>query len=213
MDRRTFLKKTGQAAAASSLIAATSTLKGSAVAGQIRNVVVVMMENRSFDHLWGGCPIPPVNRADLAIQITTEFLTAHIRWPPDWTTGCGGPDPDHSYDGGRLEIDNGAMDGFLKPASNDIYSIGYYREQDFQFLPQFARSFTVCDQYFPSILAPTFPNRIFQLCGQTDRLSDSISLCSLPTEFSTTSRRLTSGAKYYFGNIPFLALFGEKWRN
>ena len=210
MDRRTFLKKTGQAAAASSLIAATSTLEGSVAPGQIRNIVVLMMENRSFDHLLGWLPNSTGRQSGLSY--TDNNGIAHSTYPlsPDWT-GCGHADPDHSYDGGRLEVDNGAMDGFLKPANSDVYSIGYYSEQDFQFLPQFARSFTVCDQYFPSILGPTFPNRLFQLCGQTDRLDDSISLCTLPTIFDHLAAAKVS-AKYYFSNIPFLALFGGRYR-
>ena len=182
MDRRTFLKKTGQAAAAGTLIAAKSRLEGSAVQGQIRNIVVLMMENRSFDHLLGWMPNSTARQSGLSY--TDNNGISHSTYPlaPD-LTGCGHPDPDHSYDGGRTEVDNGAMDGFLKASTNDIYTIGYYTERDFQFLPQFARNFTVCDQYFPSILGPTFPNRIFQLCGQTDRLNDSITLCTLPTIF------------------------------
>lgn len=209
MDRRTFLKKTGQAAAAGTLIAAKSRLEGSAVPGQIRNIVVLMMENRSFDHLLGWMPNSTARQSGLSY--TDNNGISHSTYPlaPDWT-GCGHPDPDHSYDGGRTEVDNGAMDGFLKASTNDIYTIGYYTERDFQFLPQFARNFTVCDQYFPSILGPTFPNRIFQLCGQTDRLNDSITLCTLPTIFDNLAAAKVS-AKYYFSNIPFLALFGGRY--
>lgn len=209
MDRRTFLKKTGQVAAAGGLLTATSRLEGTAVPGQIRNIVVLMMENRSFDHLLGWLPNSTGRQSGLSYTDNNGVSQSTYPLAPDWT-GCGHPDPDHSYDGGRLEVDNGAMDGFLKPATNDIYSIGYYVEKDFEFLPQFARSFTVCDQYFPSILAPTFPNRIFQLCGQTDRLSDSVTLCTLPTIFDHLAAANIS-AKYYFNNIPFLALFGGKY--
>lgn len=90
---------------------------------------------------------------------------------------------EHIVAGGRVEVDNGLMDGFMKTSAADAYAIGYYQEADNQFLSQFARNFTACDMYFPSILAPTFPNRIFQLCGQTDRLDDSVSLCSYRTVF------------------------------
>jgi phospholipase C len=115
-------------------------------------------------------------------------------------------DPDHSYAGGRIEVDNGLMDGFMKTSPADVYAIGYYQEADNQFFPQFARNFTACDMYFPSILGPTFPNRIFQLCGQTDRLDDSESLCSYPTIFDRCTEAGVS-CGYYYGNVPFLALF------
>ena len=211
MDRRTFLKKSGQAAAAGSLVAATTGLEGFVPPAQITNIVVVMMENRSFDHLLGWFPNSTGQQSGLSY--TDRNGIPHSTYPlaPDWT-GCGHTDPDHSFDGARLEVNNGAMDGFLKPASNDLFSIGYYREQDFQFLPRFARSFTVCDRYFPSILGPTFPNRIFQLCGQTDRLDDSVSICALPTIFDRLAAANVS-AKYYYSNLPFLALFGRKYLN
>ena len=38
---------------------------------------------------------------------------------PDWT-GCGFNDPDHSYEGGRIEVDNGVMDGFMKTSTADV---------------------------------------------------------------------------------------------
>jgi phospholipase C len=44
---------------------------------------------------------------------------------PDWT-GCSFNDPDHSYDGARIEVDNGLMDGFMRTATADVYGIGYY---------------------------------------------------------------------------------------
>jgi phospholipase C len=208
VDRRTFLKKGGQAA--SSLVAAT-TLKASAAPSQIKNIVVVMMENRSFDHLLGWLPNSTGKQSGLSYLDKNGVRQSTYPLSPDWT-GCGHDDPDHSFDGGRIEINNGAMDGFLKPPSSDIYSIGYYLEKDFHFLPQFARAFTVCDQYFPSFLGPTFPNRIFQLCGQTDRLSDTISLCRLSTIFDSLAAGNVS-AKYYFSNVPFLALFGTRYKN
>jgi phospholipase C len=124
---------------------------------------------------------------------------------PDWT-GCAYNDPDHSYSGARIEYDNGNMDGFLKTPAADTYAIGYYREADLRFFPQFARNFTTCDLYFSSVLGPTFPNRIFQLCGQTDRLDDNSSFCSYATIFDQCSEAGVE-SKYYYGNVPFLALF------
>ncbi len=210
MDRRTFLKTTTGAAAAGTLLSAASGKASSP--GQIQHIVVCMMENRSFDHILGWLPNSTGKQAGLSYIDNSG--QSHSTYPlaPDWT-GCGHPDPDHSYSGGRLEIDETGgetMDGFLKPASNDVYAIGYYEEKDFQFLPQFARNFTVCDHYFPSILAPTFPNRIFQLAGQTDRLDDDVSFSSLPTIFDHLKAAGVSH-KYYYSNIPFVALWGLKY--
>jgi phospholipase C len=201
MERRTFLKTTGG-------IAATVALNPDllrAASSQIKHIVVVMMENRSFDHFLGWLPNADGKQAGLSYEDVNGVSHPTHELGPDWT-GCGFNDPDHSYSGGRIEVDNGLMDGFMKTSTADVYAIGYYQEADNQFLPQFARNFTACDMYFPSILAPTFPNRIFQLCGQTDRLDDSVSLCSYRTIFDhCTGAGVSCG--YYYGNLPFLALF------
>jgi hypothetical protein len=51
---------------------------------------------------------------------------------PDFQ-GCDHHDPDHSYNGGRIELNNGACDGWLRPGANDIFAIGYYQEPDLPF--------------------------------------------------------------------------------
>ncbi len=101
------------------------------------------------------------------------------------------------------------MNGFLL-TSNGVNSIGYYREQDLPFRSALARNYTTCDAYFPSILGPTFPNRIFQHSGQTDRLGDTFDISSLPTIWDRLAAANVS-RKYYFSNLPFLALWGLKY--
>jgi phospholipase C len=201
MDRRTFLKTTGSLAAGAALT--PDMLR--AAASQIKHIVVCMMENRSFDHFLGWLPNANGKQAGLSYVDVNGVSHPTHNQAPDWT-GCGFNDPDHSYDGARIEVDNGLMDGFMKTSSADVYAIGYYEESANQFFPKFARAFTTCDMYFPSMLGPTFPNRIFQLCGQTDRLDDSVALCSYPTIFDHCTAAGVS-SKYYYGNVPFLTLF------
>lgn len=200
MDRRTFLKTAG-----AGLAAGLSAEVLQAASSQIKHIVVVMMENRSFDHVLGWLPNANGKQAGLSYLDTSGVSHSTHPQAPDWT-GCSYNDPDHSYSGARIEYDNGKMDGFMQTSSADVYAIGYYQEADMQFFPKFARNFTTCDNYFPSMLGPTFPNRIFQLCGQTDRLDDSISICTYPTIFDHCSNAGVS-SKYYYGNVPFLTLF------
>lgn len=201
MDRRTFLKATGGVAAGAAL--SPELLK--AAASQIQHIVVVMMENRSFDHLLGWLPNADGKQSGLQYTDASGVSHATHHLAPDWT-GCAYNDPDHSYGGARIEVDNGLMDGFMQTSAADVYAIGYYEESDNQFLSKFARLFTTCDMYFPSLLGPTFPNRIFQLCGQTDRLDDSLTFCSYPTIFDQCNQAGVA-AKYYYNNVPVLALF------
>jgi phospholipase C len=203
MDRRTVLKATRGLATSAGLNPEVL----QAATSQIKHIVVAMMENRSFDHFLGWLPNANGKQAGLSFEDVHGVSHPTHELAPDWT-GCGFNDPDHSYQGGRIEVDNGLMDGFMKTSAADVFAIGYYKEADNQFLPQFARNFTTCDMYFPSLLGPTFPNRIFQLCGQTDRLDNSVSLCSLTTIFDHCAAAGVS-AGYYYGNVPFLALFPQ----
>ncbi len=203
MDRRTFLKTTGAAVASAGLLPAQWETS------QIEHVVLVMMENRSFDHLFGWLPNANGKQAGLTYLDTEGKPHKTFPLAPDFT-GCDYDDPDHSYSGARLEYDNGKMDGFLKPASNSVFSIGYYEEKDLPFRAALARNYTTCDRYFPSILGPTFPNRLFQHAGQTDRLDDDFSISTLPTIWDNLKAKGITN-KYYFSNIPFLALWGAKY--
>jgi phospholipase C len=128
---------------------------------------------------------------------------------PDYT-GCGFSDPDHSYGPDRVAYDNGAMDGFLRAGSNDPYTIGYYAQSDIPFYASLAQTYMTCDNWFAAILGPTFPNRMFIWAAQTDRLDDSIGFTSLPTIFDRLSSHGVSH-RYYFNNVPYLALWGLKY--
>src|ERR1022692_644735 len=107
MDRRTFLKTTGGLAAG----AAFSPDMLRAAASQIKHIVVVMMENRASIISWVGCPTPNGKQAGLEYVDVNGLSHATHDLAPDWT-GCAYNDPDHSYDGARIEVDNGLMDGY-----------------------------------------------------------------------------------------------------
>jgi phospholipase C len=209
MNRRTFLKTSGAVAATTPLLSELAS--ATSVEQDIKHVVVVMMENRSFDHLFGWLPNANGRQTNLRFPNKTGGHNQTFELAPDFT-GCAYPDPDHSYEGARIEVNGGKMDGFLKPASNGLNAIGYYREQDLPFRAALARNYTTCDHYFPSILGPTFPNRIFQHAGATDRLDDSFSICTLRTIWDHLAAKHVSH-RYYFNNVPFLALWGQKYIN
>jgi phospholipase C len=167
------------------------------------------MENRSFDHLFGWLPNGNGIPAGLSYPDASGVQHPVYSLAPDYT-GCGHPDPDHSYSGGRICYANGAMNGFLLDSSNDIYSIGYYNPADIPFYSALAQSYTVCDNWHAAILGPTFPNRMFIWAAQTDRLTDSVSLSNLPTIFDALGK-VNVSHRYYFNNVPFLALWGFKY--
>jgi phospholipase C len=175
----------------------------------IEHIVLVMMENRSFDHFLGWLPHANGRQAGLRYADAAGVFHPTHALAPDFQ-GCGFADPDHSYQGGRVEYDDGNCDGWLRAGDNDIYSIGYYERRDLPFLGRAAVDYTACDRYFCGILGPTFPNRFYQHAAQTDRLSNTLALATMPTIWDRLAARGIS-ARYYFSDLPFLALWGPKY--
>lgn len=173
----------------------------------IDHIVVVMMENRSFDHYLGWLPGADGRQAGLSFldKNGVAQATHHLAVP----YGCGFSDPDHSYGGGRTEFNNGACDGWLRAGNNDTLSIGYFEGADLGFYGKAALDWTVCDRYFAAVMSSTFPNRIFQHAGQTDRISNTFTLSQLTTIWDRLAAKKVP-AKYYFTDVPFTALWGVK---
>jgi phospholipase C len=176
-------------------------------------IVVLMMENRSFDHYLGWLPGADGRQAGLVYKDAAGNAHGTHRLAPDFQ-GCAHPDPDHSWEGGRQQLDGGRMDGFLRSGENDVFSIGYYAEQDLPFLPAAARSFTTFDRFFCSLLASTYPNREYMHAAQSYGMIDN----TLPfganglgfpdsTIFASLAAKGISN-RYFYTDIPVSALWG-----
>jgi phospholipase C len=215
ISRRHFLRGAGAAMAAVS-VGAVARGRARAQAGLpapgasgIEHVVVVMMENRSFDHYLGWMDGVDGRQAGLRYPDRDGVLQRTHRLAPDYQ-GCAFSDPDHSFEGGRVEYDNGRCDGWLLAGDNDEYSIGYYTRKDLPFLGNAATHWTVCDQYFSAIMAETYPNRFYQHAAQTDRLTNTTDISTLPTIWDRLADKGLEG-RYYFSDAPFLGLWGTKY--
>lgn len=174
----------------------------------IDHIVVVMMENRSFDHFLGW--LPGADGKQDGLVFTDRYGVRHRTFHQTRPSSCGFNDPDHSYEGGRIELNGGKCDGWLKAGENDSLSISYYRKPDLAFTGSAATTWTVCDRYFSAVMAETYPNRFYQHCARTDRLHNSTATSTLPTIWDSLATAGVSGT-YYFGDVPFLALWGEKY--
>jgi phospholipase C len=181
-------------------------------------IVLVTMENRSFDHFLGWVPGAegmPANQ-----QFTDAFGTPQTPFPLSANPAygyqaCAFQDPNHSYQGGRTQLASGAMNGWLltpdtSEVRNDLLPIGYYGAADLDFFRGVASSYTVSDFYFSGILTSTFPNRIYLHSGATDRLDDDASNSTLPTIWDRFSAANT-GCNYYYHDVPFTALYGTRY--
>lgn len=177
----------------------------------IDTFVVLMMENRSFDHYLGWLPGADGRQAGLEFTDAAGRRRATHRLR--FTQSCGFEDPDHSWQGGRTELDGGRMDGFLR-SSSDEFSIGYYEESDVPFTPHAAKAFTTFDRFFCSLLGPTYPNREYMHAAQSYGMTDN----SLPfgatelgfpdtTIFAALAKKGISH-RYFFADLPISALWG-----
>jgi phospholipase C len=176
----------------------------------IDHIVVVMMENRSFDHFLGWLPGADGRQSGLAF--TDKAGVEHSTYRLSEFQGCAHADPDHSWDGGRTEYDNGACDGWLRAGDNDEFAIGYYTAADLAFYGHAAPYWTVCDRYFCAIMAETYPNRFYLHAAQTDRLhnNEGPTISTMPAIWDRLQAAGRTG-RYYYSDAPFTALWGTKY--
>jgi phospholipase C len=156
----------------------------------LKHVVVLMMENRSFDHMLGSLSLVVENGAKKYPKITG--LTGNesnpdtagnvIKVQPNAKFQSQlDPDPDHHFPGVDLQIFGGAppgpgrvpnMQGFVKDyfnQTNDInrshYIMSYFTPDQLPVLTTLATQFAVFNGWFSSIPGPTICNRAFAHYG------------------------------------------------
>ena len=176
----------------------------------IEHIVVVMMENRSFDHFLGW--MPNANGKQSGLSYEDRYGTLYDTYHLSAFNNCGFNDPDHSYEGGRIEFNGGACDGWLKAGLNDVSAIGYYQQADLAFLGQAAPQWTTFDHYFAPVMAETYPNRFYMHAAQTDRLHNSTAQATIPTIWDSLAAAGVKGT-YFFNDVPFTALWYTKYLN
>ena len=228
LKRREFLTRTAATAGLAAGLATTlspTTLVAEAARMQRREhlpsprnlpidtFVVLMMENRSFDHYLGWMPEADGVQAGLSYvdKAGKTWETRHLA--PDWQ-GCGHPDPDHSWDGGRGQLNGGKCDGFLK-TGNDVFAISYYKEGDLGFIQDAAKAFTTFDHFHCSLMGATLPNREYMHAATSygNKDNDLPPQTQYQTGFPDTTIFAALEAKgvsnrYFFTDIPVSALWG-----
>jgi phospholipase C len=137
------------------------------------HIIVVMMENHSFDNLLGQLPIAGQPQADgLTFDAagnaqnsnpgadgTAAVVTAY---PFTNTSQAGSVSQD--WNATHEQIDNGQMDGFVQSVDS-IQPMGYFPPDVVPFAYSFANTFTVANRWFCSAPCQTYPNRRFLMAG------------------------------------------------
>ena len=218
LSRRDFLL--GSAAAGGLAAIGTTPAVAKALGSQrnspIDHVVVVMMENRSFDHFLGWLPGSNGRQDGLTYLDSAGAPHQTTAWAPDYK-GCGYSDPGHGWDAGRVQLGpKRKADGFIRDGSgNDDFALGYYGPQDLPVWAALTEQATIFDHYHCALLGPTYPNREYQHAATSGGRTTN----EFPTNPITGFQDKTiwdacndAGISwaYYYSNLPVIALYGER---
>ncbi|MGH7455770.1 MAG: alkaline phosphatase family protein, partial [bacterium] len=137
---------------------------------KINHIVVLMMENRSFDHMLGYLTLEK-GRSDVD-GLTDKMVNVHkgVTYPVHHLTNTKfAEDPCHDGNCVDEQVSNnngGFVSDFAKhyPNEGDPGKImGYYNAANLPVYDHLAREFCVCDRWFCSVLGSTWPNRLYAL--------------------------------------------------
>jgi len=188
---------TAQSKLIEALAASTSTSAAASSLSDIKHIVVLMQENRSFDHYFGtlsgvrgfGDPaVPTQNVGGVVSPIFDQYGFRPGAGPdasgflqpfrllndPPLELGQTTNDIDHSWAGQHASWNGGRLDSFVTShlatdgATDGPVTMGYYTRADLPFYYALADAFTVCDGYHCSVLGPTDPNRLMLMSGSID---------------------------------------------
>ena len=148
---------------------------------RIEHIVVLMLENRSFDHMLGYLSLEG-GRDDVdGLKHGMANDHAGRRYPIRHLPATYFPDerwdPDHSAAATDRQINDGAMDGFPASYAQTLADrgvqdgdpglvMGYYNASDLPVFDHFAREFCVCDRWHSSVAGATWPNRLYAIAGR-----------------------------------------------
>jgi phospholipase C len=154
---------------------------------QIKHVVFLMQENRSFDHYFGTMPGVRGFSDPNPLMLSTG---RNVFYQPDPSNPLGYLLPfransvqyagqslmslSHAWEHQHACWNDGQMDGWVRThvmadtSAAGPYTMGYYTQEDIPFHWALANAFTLCDNYHCSIMGPTDPNRTYYMSGWID---------------------------------------------
>ncbi|MCI4347417.1 MAG: alkaline phosphatase family protein [Thermoplasmata archaeon] len=163
----------------------------------VRHVVEIMMENHAFDNFFGTFPgasgLPPNTSLP-------DGMGGRVR--PYWIPGNATPDLPHDLGSELVDLDHGAMDGFVEAMARFNASIpdtpmGYYNDSQIGGYWTLASQFVLCDRYFAPVLGPSNPNRLYAIAGDSG---------------GVTSDAWPAGGVRIQTLFDELSLYGVSWR-
>jgi phospholipase C len=127
---------------------------------KIDHVFVMMLENRSFDHLLAFSSLPGVVPPPASFGFTPGAVDQLANDPP------------HEFDDVAAQINGGAMDGFAASGGPD--TMNGFDDSEVPVLVELARNNLYFDNWFSSMPGPTWPNRLFAHAASSGGLDNSL---------------------------------------
>jgi phospholipase C len=238
-SRRTFLKTAGAASVASAFSLSIERALAVAAGGasgsiaDVQHVVILVQENRSFDHYFGTFrgargfldrhPAPTVN-GNVWHQSDGGSIVAPFHLDSTTTSGLKLDSLPHEYGDAQAAWGQGRLDHW--PLYKNWLSMGYYRRADIPFQFALAEAFTLCDAYHCSVTGGTDPNRIVLWSGsnfdpqQLRRGEDCTDADAEPVNFRCVVKGALPTPGYSYQGSPFrwptipevLERSGVSWR-
>jgi phospholipase C len=195
---------------------------------QIKHIVVLMMENHSYDNYLGmlqnrgeGFPLDSGGKPDLS-NIAADGEVIRPFHLPSTVQRPGVPS--QSWHASYVQCGEGQCDGFMtsaqsvvaeagNDASNAAVAMGYWSESDLPFYYGLARTFPLADHWFSSCLGPTFPNRRFLIAGTAHGLIDDSPYDLLDYPSAGTIFDLLTEHGISWANYHPVATEQSKWRH
>jgi len=186
---------------------------------EIKHIVVLMMENHSYDNKLGMLKRRDADGFSFDKEgkptATNPYKNGDIQHAFRMPTTCqlkGRPSQD--WLASHVQYANGRLDGFVKSASGPV-SMGYWQWADQPFYYSLAKIFPIADKYFSSLLGQTDPNRRYLMSATSLGLvSDDISLIGQYPKNGTIFDRLNHRRiswKNYFSTLPTTGLYIRVW--
>ncbi|MBO0803351.1 MAG: phospholipase [Nocardiopsaceae bacterium] len=172
----------------------TAATTSNASLSDVKHIVILMQENRSFDHYFGtlsgirGFSDPGVlanpkggtvfdqygYQPGTGVDANGYTQPFNLKNNPPTENGYDTNDIDHSWGGQHASWNHGAMDSFMTSHlstdgdANGPVTMGYYTRAELPFYHALADAFTICDGYHCSVLGPTDPNRLYSYSASID---------------------------------------------
>jgi phospholipase C len=176
---------------------------------KIKHIVVVMMENHSFDNILGligrgdGYTLGPNGQPTAKNPDGHGNYVHAFHMPTECQTKGVGNDWKVTHEA----YDNGTCQGFV--TSTTAEAMGYFTSDDLPFTCGMAKSFPIADRYFCSAMAQTDPNRRFLIAGTALGLIDDTFPSALPPNGLIFQQFNKHGItwKDYYSTLPTLGVF------